>query len=297
MLQRAMLQRAVLASGVLLALHVSCSAPDSGDLFLPFDPSTGAAGSGALGIGGLPPLEPIERVGDASVPEGQGGSFGLADAGGVVAAGGALGTDAGVSDAGDAAASADAAPDCSTNVERCDGIDNDCDGAIDEGSTCAAPCAGFALDGHGYMFCSDSVVRNDAAARCEAEGMHLAWIETAQENAFLVTAIQVANVPAAQEPEILTYIGGSDAADEGVWIWRGNGAITDSFQFWQGQAADNGGQAVAGSFANWSPTEPNNTDDDENCAVMSVLGNNNREPGNWDDRTCASALPFVCEAP
>jgi hypothetical protein len=248
------------------------------------------------GSGGLPALEPLVPVADASVPEGQGGSFGLVDAGGVVAAGGMPASDAGVSDAGDAAARVDAAPDCSTNLERCDGIDNNCDGAIDEGSACVSTCAGFALDGHGYMFCSDSVVREDAAARCQAEGMHLAWIETSQENTLLVSRIRAANVPASQEPEILTYIGGSDSVTEGAWIWRGGGTIPDSFQYWQGQSADDGGEAVAGAFANWSPTEPNDTDDDEDCAVMSVLGNNNREPGNWDDRSCGSELPFVCEA-
>ena len=292
-----MLQRAVLTSGVLLALYASCSAPDSRGLFQPYDPAA-AAGSG--GSGGSVPF-PVGAIpipfGDASIPEGQGGAGGLAVAEGGGALSGDAGLDAGISDAGDAAASTDARVACSTNVEACDGLDNDCDGAIDEADACAPTCAGFALAEHGYMFCSDSVVREAAASRCELEGLRLAWIETADENDLLVARITAADVPASEDEEILTYIGGSDSGAEGNWLWRGGGAISDGFQFWQGQAADDGGQAVGGAYTNWSPTEPNDTDGDEDCAVMSVLGNNNRVPGNWDDRNCESELPFVCEAP
>jgi hypothetical protein len=297
-----MLQRAVLGGGLLIALYASCSAPDSRGLFQPYDPN---AQTGAGGSGGSEPLlvQPMPLA-DASASEGQGGALGLAGA----AAGGPPSPDARLDaglaaaagdDAGDAAAPApaDAAAACSRQAELCDGLDNDCDGSSDEGNACAGTCAGFALEGHGYMFCSDSVVRDDAAGRCEQQGMHLAWIETPEENEFLVERIAAADVPAAADEEILTYLGGSDADVEGSWLWRGTATIPNSFQFWQGQAADNGGRSVGGAYANWSPTEPNNTDGDENCAVLSVLGNNNRLPGNWDDRACDSALPFVCEVP
>lgn len=279
-------------------LYAACGAPDSDGLFQPYAPE--AAGAGAGGSGGSVPL-PVRMLpmplGDASVSEGQGGAVGLAGAAGAGPAVIDVSLDAGVPDSGDAAPSTDAAADCSSNLETCDGLDNDCDGATDEGDACAATCEGFALAGHGYMFCSDSVVRDTAADRCELEGMHLAWLETADENELVVARIADADVPAAADEEILTYIGGSDAQVEGNWIWRGGGAIADGVQFWRGQAAVNGGQAVGGAYVNWSPTEPNNTADDENCAVMSVLGNNNRLPGNWDDRNCESALSFVCEAP
>jgi hypothetical protein len=165
---------------------------------------------------------------------------------------------------------------------------------VDEGNACAADCAGFALEGRGYMFCSASVVRDVAADRCELEGMRLAWIESDAENEFLVDSIAAADVPAPEDDEILAYIGANDSATEGTWIWRGRGAIADGFQFWQGA---NAGNAVNGSYESWSPGEPNNTDDDENCGVLSVFGGNNRAPGNWDDRDCDSALPFVCEVP
>jgi hypothetical protein len=147
---------------------------------------------------------------------------------------------------------------------------------------------------HGYMFCSDSVVRDVAADRCELEGMRLAWIETDDENDFLVDSIAAADVPAPADDEVITYIGASDSGNEGNWIWRGRGVIADGFQFWQG---DNLGNAVNGAYESWSQGEPNNTDDDENCGVLSVFGSNNRAPGNWDDRDCDSALPFVCEVP
>lgn len=298
-----MLQRALLASVACIVVYAACGAPENGGLFQPFDPdragAAGAAGSGSA----QPAQEPISAAmgSDASVSEGQGGALGFAGAANVGAAGsstsGAL--DAGPSDAGDAGPSRDAAPEdnCADNVERCDGLDNNCDGRIDEGAACAGTCAGFALEQHGYMFCSDSVVRDIAADRCEAQGLRLAWIETPEENAFLVDRIQAADVPASDSEELLSYIGGSDSGNEGNWIWRGRGAIPNGFQFWQGESADSGGRAVGGAYANWAPTEPNNTDDDENCAVISVLGANNRQPGDWDDRDCDTALPFVCEVP
>jgi hypothetical protein len=197
-------------------------------------------------------------------------------------------------DAGPPVDAAPPPPPCSANVELCDGLDNDCDEAVDEGAACAADCAGFALVDHGYMFCSSSVVRDVAADRCELEGMRLAWIETEDENEFLVDSIAVADVPPAEDDEVVTYMGASDSGNEGNWIWRGRGAIADGFQFWQGGAL---GDAVNGAHASWSAGEPNNTDDDENCGVLSVFGGNNRAPGNWDDRDCDSALPFVCEVP
>lgn len=304
-----MFYRAVLTGAGLLIVSASCGAPDGSSLFRSYvdapAASNGAGGAtsdaGGGGSGGAPAsVAPLLDAGGTDVTEGQASDIGLVSTGGS----GALSTgseptatDAGQGDGADAGVPVDAAPPpppCSANVELCDGLDNDCDDAVDEGTACAADCAGFALVDHGYMFCSASVVRDVAADRCELEGMRLAWIETEEENEFLVDRIAAADVPAPEDDEVLTYMGASDSGNEGNWIWRGRGVIADGFQFWQGA---NLGNAVNGAYENWSPSEPNNTDDDENCGALSVFGANNRAPGNWDDRDCDSELPFVCEVP
>jgi hypothetical protein len=293
----------------LLLAFGSCSAPDGSDLFKP-RPSTSVGnlgdvvGRGPTG-GTVPPGDNgAAPPGDVSMTsEGQRSPLGLVDAGAKGDASAATSPDethdAGIGDAGvDAAASADAAPAvCVPRTEVCDGLDNNCDGRIDEG-TCADGCAGFALKGHGYMYCSLAVRRIEALDRCSLEGMRLAWIETPEENSQLVANIVAANLPRPTgNAELLTYIGGSDEAREGVWRWVGNDTNPDGFQFWQGASTDAGGQTVAGSYANWAPTEPNDTDGTEDCAVLSALGANSRGAGNWDDRDCNTQFPFVCEAP
>lgn len=310
-----MTYRAVLPGAGLLIVFASCGAPDGNSLFRSYIDAPGVASSGSSGAAGAAAGGSGGAASAGAQPSGAtDGSEGPAADIGLVAAGGSAArplttdmspgenapavADAGEGGVADAGAAVDAAPPppppCGSTVELCDGLDNDCDGAVDEGGACAPDCAGFALVDRGYMFCSTSVERDVAADRCELEGMRLAWIETAEENDFLVDSIAAADVPAVEDDEVLTYIGASDSGNEGNWIWRGRGIIADGFQFWQGA---NFGNAVNGAFESWSPGEPNNTDDDENCAALSVLGSNNRAPGSWDDRDCDSELPFVCEVP
>jgi hypothetical protein len=66
------------------------------------------------------------------------------------------------------------------------------------------------------------------------------------------------------------WIGYNDLTVEGYWDWDG----------------------PYSSYTNWGTNEPNNSNNNEDCAVLNQFGNN----GQWNDAFCNSSLYFVCEA-
>ena len=88
---------------------------------------------------------------------------------------------------------------------------------------------------------------SDASAACQAEGQHLASVQSAAENALLVTAADGNYV----------WMGGTDAVSEGAWKWSPSGTPL--------------------SYTNWATREPN-SQGNEDC--LSLYG-----WGKWNDKT------------
>lgn len=146
--------------------------------------------------------------------------------------------------------------------ERCDGLDGDCDGQVDDEAPC--PCELAWLDGRAYQLCTSPETWDDAAAWCNSYGYHLATIEDAEEDAWLDAEIDLRS-------EELWWAGGTDRGDEGVWRW-------DDLTPW--------------SYSHWHSGQPN----DGTTISQDCLELNRFDDGSWNDYECDEPARFVCES-
>jgi lectin-like protein len=213
------------------------------------------------------------RAGNAGTTSaGSGGASGAAGSAGAAGSGGQSAPEP-VPGARDAGASADAgaAPGDAGAVIRLDG-----------GASAALCAAGEQLGPDERCYFFDATLASWATARaaCQARGAgwDLARVRLAEQSVFLGETLAFE-----------AWIGATDAASEGQWLWVG-----DAAPFWIGNGAT--GSANAGAFTNWNPTEPNGATA-TNCAralPRSIAGPASNAP--WADLDCALQLGAICES-
>ena len=102
----------------------------------------------------------------------------------------------------------------------------------------------------------------DADAACQAAGLQLASVQSAEQNTLLLAVAYGNNV----------WIGGTDAASEGTWVWSGSNTPL--------------------SYTNWADGEPNNYYSrynlTEDCLEL-------YSSGEWNDQLCGRARKYVCQ--
>ena len=161
---------------------------------------------------------------------------------------------------------ADCGPDDPTRhagaVDVCDdGVDQDCNGVIDDGPDCP-PCVADGLGDHGYLFCPNAVSWLSARDTCRAMGHTMVQIDSAGENAWVFQR-------ARREWVQNWWLGINDRDTEGTYLWA------------DGSAAP---------WVNWGGNEPNDWGTGEDCGHF-------RSDGKWNDIACHYAMGIICEAP
>jgi hypothetical protein len=132
----------------------------------------------------------------------------------------------------------------------------------DVGAPACASSYGNIFNGHRYQIAQvgDQKAFDAADDVCRIDGGHLVKIEDAGEN--LVIQNIIASTGNA-------WIGLSDRAMEGTFVWSIDGAV-----------------AV---YTAWSNGEPNNSGGNENCVVETTAN------GTWNDTNCDNVESYVCE--
>lgn len=145
-------------------------------------------------------------------------------------------------------------------VEKCNGLDDNCDGQRDE---TGCPCPVHVHGGRLYMFCSASTSTwQNAQTECRRYSYDLASIADAAENQWVFdTAAQYSKNP--------WWIGLNDRQREGTFVWSNGDAVT---------------------YVPWEPGQPNNYLN-QDCVDI------HRYPGKytWNDASCDEKLNYVCK--
>ena len=141
--------------------------------------------------------------------------------------------------------------------EACDGLDNDCNGFVDDLAGCG--CESEEVGGADLLFCDHPMTWSAARLHCTGQGGELAWFEDPAE-------ARAAWARAAARVRDHWYFALNDRAEEDAWR----------------------GPDEPISFADWASDEPDSFGE-EDCGVLDLYA-----AGAWSDVRCGESHPFVC---
>jgi len=154
----------------------------------------------------------------------------------------------------------------------------------------------FTFNGHSYEIVKESKTWANAVNCAVSRGGYLAEINDVEEHNALFDEINNNAGINISETEndfgtAAIWIGGSDAATEGNWIWDGNNDGNGD-QFWSGGI---NGSAVGGAYTNWGvdPPEPDNSGDQDKLTLTIASWHPNF--GKWNDLAASDDVFFVVE--
>lgn len=117
-----------------------------------------------------------------------------------------------------------------------------------------------------YKFFNTKLTFESAEAACQSQGLGLAVIFDAADNAAALASIPTDKSPVSSR----VWIGSHDRTIEGAWTWLPSN--------------------IPVGYTNWSPGEPNSFQQgQEDCTVMKTWN------GEWNDIACGNEFAYICE--
>lgn len=180
---------------------------------------------------------------------------------------------------------------------------------------CALPANEYAFtyNGKNYVLIKEKKTWEQAAACAVEQGGQLVQIDSLGEQTAIYNAIVASGVPNNYNPvndgggTSYIWIGATDKAIEGTWLWDGDNNNV-GVNFWNGQGANgtNNGTTVLGKFVNWGGkstgtiNEPDNYNDNQDAAAIGLTGwpagtTNLGAAGEWNDIAITNTLYYIIE--